>query len=77
MPLTCCLVTVVVLTGLTDANGAVIQPGLRVAAAVAVPALNIPSAVVDVLVAGNDGVVRPNVTLQVSRAGVCGGDWGR
>jgi hypothetical protein len=39
-------------------------PGLRLSSTVAVPSLNIPASRVEVVVAGSNGVVQPNITMQ-------------
>jgi hypothetical protein len=51
--------------GVADENGVQMQPGLRLSTVVSVPSLNIPAATITVLVANGNGVVQPNITMQV------------
>eukprot|EP00775_Hariotina_reticulata_P009551 gene9551-9715_t len=51
-------------SGVVDEFGVQQAPGLRLASTVAVPGLNIPASNVTVTVAGADGIVLQNITLQ-------------
>jgi hypothetical protein len=52
--------------GVVDDAGAQRPPGLRMSSVVAVPSLSIPSSRVEVVVAGSNGVVPPNIAIQVT-----------
>jgi hypothetical protein len=50
--------------GVVDDAGVQRPPGLRLSSTVAVPSLNIAASRVEVVVAGSNGVVQPNITMQ-------------
>jgi hypothetical protein len=51
-------------TGVVDDAGVQRPPGLRLSSLVAVPSLSIPASRVEVVVAGSNSVVQPNITMQ-------------
>lgn len=53
------------LVGVVGEDGGLLAPGLRLSTVASVPSLNIPASVVEVVVAGSNGVVNPNITLRV------------
>jgi hypothetical protein len=57
-------VAAVWIAGVVDDAGVQRPPGLRMSSTVAVPSLNIPASRVEVIVAGSNGVVQPNITMQ-------------